>query len=193
MVLIIKKKKSTIFFLCLFCLICCLFSCERSQYNNLILSPNEKAVNELLSQLANKFERQYKIKPVATNVAMHGGIVRMLGLDFQVIGPLTKEDIRRLLIKLVQEFLITVNTDEKIRTFLKKYPFTIKNISITLFIDYANGQYVLDPEIGIAGISTAELNYKYLDIDPETYINFKKVDQETYEEALDMLENIQNK
>ncbi len=102
------------------------------------------------------------MKTIATNVSMPGGIVKLLGLDFQVRGPLLREEIRKILIESVHDFLVYVNSDAAVRPYLENYPFEIKNVEITLFFIDAQGLELDDPYIGIAGISRGRLDYQIL-------------------------------
>jgi len=150
------------------------------------ISENEKSVNNILYEIAYSFKKKYKLYPIATIVAMPGGIVKELGLDFQIIGPLSKDEIRRILINLAQEFLVFVNSDEAVRPYLENYPFEIKNIEITLFLKDSKGREIEDPHIGIAGISRGRLDYEILVITDIPKV-ISRV-EESYEEALKALQ-----
>ncbi|MCW3109843.1 MAG: hypothetical protein JWQ09_4349 [Segetibacter sp.] len=114
---------------------------------------------------------------------MPGGIVKLLGLDFQMVGPLQKEEIRKLLIQLAQEFLIYVNSNEAIKPYLEHYPFEIKDIDIILFFIDSQGKELEDPKIGIAEISGGELSYETITT-TDNIPSIKQRLKESYEEAL---------
>lgn len=116
-------------------------------------------MNNLLAQAAKDFKKKYKMLPVATNIAMLRGIIKLLGLDFQVQGPLSKDEIRKILINISQEFILKINSIEELKKLLQNYPFEIENIDITLFIIDSNGKGLDAPHIGIAGIKKGRLNY----------------------------------
>jgi len=176
------KKKLFMYLLSFF-----LMSCEMQNFqNDENISGSEHAVNTLLDRIAHSFEKKYKINPMATNVAMPGGIVKLLGLDFQMRGPLSKEEIRKILITLGEDFLVFVNSDENIKPYLKNYPFRIENIEITLFFLDLKRMELLDPYIGIAEISGGPLNYKIL-TRTDSILSIKSASEESYEEALQAL------
>lgn len=163
----------------------CLIGCTTNQDEQYAIPKSEQAVNNLLDKIAVSLRKEYKMKPVATNVAMPGGVVKLLGLDFQIIGPLSRDEIRKVLIESAQDFLACVNSDEAVRPYLENYPFEIKNIEIILFVIGSKGIRLDDPYIGIAGMSYGKLFYETLittDI-PTTKSEFK----ETYEEAVQAL------
>ena len=88
-------------------------SCGISENHRTYVSENEQSVNELMSKIAGTFEQNYKVKTVATNVGMPGGDVKLFGLEFHIKGPLTKKEIRKILISMAQKFLEIVNANEK--------------------------------------------------------------------------------
>ncbi|PJD93787.1 MAG: hypothetical protein CK425_12420 [Parachlamydia sp.] len=177
-----KKMLSLMYLLSFF-----LMSCETQNYQNgEDRSSRGQVVNDLLYRIENSFEKKYKINAIATNISMPGGVVKLLGLDFQMLGPLSKEEIRKILITLSEEFLVFVNSDEAIKPYLKNYPFRIENIGITLFFIDSQRMDLDDPYIGIAEISRGFLEYKIL-ITIDDIPSFKSTSKESYEEALEAL------
>jgi hypothetical protein len=156
--------------------------------NHYEIPKSEKAVNSLLHRIEISLTKKYKIKTIGTDVSMPGGDVRLLGLDFAIRGPLSKEEIRKILINLVQEFLAIVNSDEAVRPYLTHYPFKIEDINIALFLKDAKGSGIDEPSIGIAEISRGILAYKTI-IRTEGIPAFKNKDKESYEEALKAIFN----
>lgn len=176
-------RKTLSIFMLLFYL---LTGCEMSNYKTNETPKSEGAVNNLLSQMARSFEKKYKMSTIATNVAMPRGVVKILGLDFQMLGPRSREDIREILINSVQDFLLFVNSNEEVRPYLENYPFEIKNVEITLFFINSKRMELNDPYIGIAGISEGKLDYQIL-IDTDGIPSIKNEYVESYDEALNAL------
>lgn len=149
---------------------------------------SEKVVNDLLYQIECNFKKKYRIKTIATNVSMPGGVVQLLGLDFQIYGPLSKEEIRKILINMAQDFILYINSCEKIKPYLKKFPFGIENIDITLLFIDSNGFDLDYPYISIAEISHGKIVYKSL-IKINNIPSIKSKFEESYEEALKTILN----
>jgi hypothetical protein len=179
----------------LLCLTFFLMYCQMSNSQGYEMSNSQKyeipksgqAVNGLLCRIEHSLEKKYKMKTIGTNVAMPGGVVKLLGLDFHIRGPLSREEIRKILIESAQDFLTMVNSDEAVRSYLENYPFKIENVHITLFCIDSRGFKLDDPYIGIAGIARGELDYKILittDIP-----SIKSEFEESYEEAMEALQN----
>ncbi|HEV8052733.1 MAG TPA: hypothetical protein VGP47_09570 [Parachlamydiaceae bacterium] len=138
---------------------------------------------------AHKLAKRYNMRISGITGGM-ADCVNLLGLDFQIQGPLSKEQLRRILIDSVQELLNAVNLDDQIRPFLKNYPFTEKQIIITLFIKDKNGNDVYDPEIAVASSWHGTINYNTDDKDNK-YVYKQKI-KEDYQTALKII-NDENK
>jgi hypothetical protein len=178
-------KEVIIFFLSLGVVV--FMGCNMSQHESENIPMSEQAVNSLMGKIARSFKQKYNMRACGLAVAMPRGVVKELGLDFRIYGPLSRDEIRKVLVRSVQEFLLLVNSDEAVKPYLENYPFTFKNVDISLFLNGFNGNGLDDPHIGIAGISKGKLDYEILittDI-PTTKSRFV----ETYEEALKALEN----
>lgn len=163
-----------------------LFAWEAVYSQQQKLPEKELAINALLNRISNSFKEKYKINVTSTNVSMPDGVIKLLGLDFQMIGPRSKEEIRKILIELAQEFSIYVNSDDKIKPFLEDYPFEIKMVEITLFFIDLNHRGLTDPYISIAGISRGKLDYWTL-VKSNGVLAIKSEFEETYQEALEIL------
>jgi hypothetical protein len=149
------------------------------------MSEAEKAVNHLISEIELKLTKKYHMRTTGIVVGMPGGIVKELGIKFQIEGPLSKQALRELLIFSTQDFVDYLNANQKIQPFLEKQPFGIKNVEITLFLIDSSGMNIDHPHIGIAGICRGVLYYLTLkdsDMPPA-----KTRTEESYEEAIRIL------
>lgn len=157
----------------------CMYGCNSNSKH--ISPPYVEMASKIRSEIAQKLAKRYNMKIFGIGGGM-ADCVNFLGLDFQIRGPLTKEQLRRILIDSVQELLNAINENEQIRPYLKNYPFTEKEISITLFIKDPNGNKIYDPEIGIASAGQGTMYY-YTD-DKENLYVYKQEIEEDYETAL---------
>lgn len=117
--------------------------------------------------------------------------VRLMGFDFQIRGPLPKEQIREIIVDGVEEFLKAINSNEKIRSSLKNYPFTSNGIRISLIINDKNNNDIFYPEISSAFISRGNIYYFYAD--KEDIYSFKSEEEENYETAKKIVYESRNK
>lgn len=145
-----------------------------------------------MARNAKALAKKYCARPVGITVAMPGGNIQYLELEFQIDGPLSRSEIRKILIKLAHDFLADINSDVQLCSYLRNNSLTIKEIGIGLFLVDLSGRGLRDPAIGIADISKGELEYDILvetyDVDFKKNIpSFKSKYRESYEEAVKIL------
>lgn len=160
-----------------------LISCTGQKY---YISDREKAVNRQMGLSAKILSKKHNMRPCATTVAMPGGNIKYLELEFDIDGPLRQNIIRKTLINSVHDFLDNINNDKELCRYLKNGYMDISEVGITLFIRDANGYLIYEPEIGIASINKGTL--EYIQDDPtEISIKGLKATKESYEEAIEIL------
>lgn len=149
----------------------------------------DQSMDQILNNFSKYMEKKYHLIPVGTTIGSPGGIIRLLGLDFQIDRVLTKEEARQILMDGAQKFLFEINNDENIRKSLKNYPFTEKNIRIVIFIHDSNGQSVFHPNLGTASILNGELCFTTTD--SQNTLRYETDESESYQEALKIYEKRQ--
>jgi hypothetical protein len=145
-------------------------------------SKGEQLINSTLAKAAKIIKEKYNIKPSGVGVAMPGGPIQEVTLCFDTKYSYSKDQLRELLIKSMEELLNQVNKNKEIQEFLKEKPFTIKNIQIIIYNHDERGREVYDPEISTAEISQGILTYQTVDL-TDTF-KYKNEFEETYEDAL---------
>lgn len=154
--------------------------------NGYRISEGEKLVNSTLEKSMKVITEKYEVKPRGVGAAMPGGPIQILTLCFNTKYPLTKEQLRELLVNLANELVHQVNENTKIQKYLKEIPFTIRNTKIIIQNTDKNGFEVFDPEISVARITEGKLIYRTTDKN-DTF-KYKNEFEETYEEALKKIE-----
>lgn len=152
------------------------------------MSKGEQLVNNILAKTAKIIEKKYNIKPSGTGAAMPGGPIQELTLCFNTRSPNTKEQLRYLLIKSAHELQKQVIENKDIQEFLKERPFKISNIQIIIYNCDKNGREIYDPAISTAEISHDRLNYNT--IDPNDSFKYKSEYEESYQDALKLLQDL---
>ena len=105
-------------------------------------------------------------------------------MGFDKIGePYNIKKARNLLVFAVETFLNEFNKDEKMKPYLLNYPFTSKNIKITIFFFDKNEDHHIAPSISIVALRDSDLK------NPVCYEIRKNdslytIHRESYEEAL---------
>ena len=109
----------------------------------------------------------------------------LMSLSFQRFGPpLTKEEARRLILASLDDYLIAVNKDEDIRPYLKNYPFTPKNINLSIFNYYPDKSDVYHPYIVTVAAHEGEICF-YTKVPNK--LKYYSEEYETYDEAVAIL------
>jgi hypothetical protein len=148
--------------------------------------PSEKVrfASEIRSKVAKKLRDEMDLIPFGFGGRMMYQIKR-LNLAFQYRHPIDIEGGRELLMQAANVFLEEVNTNEKIRPYLDIYPFEPKNIKIIVSLQDSDGRNVSDGELALITFRDGVLQYKFNDLNSSFY----RVVEETYEEALEIIQN----
>lgn len=154
--------------------------------NQVYPSKQERLVNHILDKAATLIEKKYKLNTIGQGSAMPGGVIRKFNLVFDTNKRYPKEYLRKLLIDCTNDLLHQVNTNEEIRPFLIKDPFTEKNVQIIIHNHDKNRRELFDPEIAVAEISEGILTYKTND--PNDSFKYKNTYTERYTDALRALQ-----
>lgn len=159
-----------------------LFSGGCMSSSNIEYSKEDRLVTQIEAKLAQHLAAKYGLRVVGDSTSMPGGVIKEVGLLFQVNHLLTREEARELLVNCVQEFLSEMNSNEEIRPHLENYPFTSKNIDITVFIKDQKGKDVFDPNLGVVHARFGKLDYATYKKENEFYQHQSDY-EETFEEA----------
>ena len=149
---------------------------------------SEKAVDDLIGQVVPSLSKKYKMKAFGTAIAMPGGTVKGLGLRFHLLGPLSVEALRKILVEAGNDFLQLVNADERVRPFLEVYPFTLDRIEVVLFLIDSKRFDLESPDVGTARIRNGVLSYEWI-LRVKGRLTTQKELKESYAEALKALQD----
>jgi hypothetical protein len=139
---------------------------------------------EIRYAIAQRLAQEFQMAPFGEGGSFYD-CVRELFLAFHIQGPLTKDQLRNILVTCVKELLEEVNSNDELRPYLKVYPFTSQEISITLFVIDKKGAEIYDPNIGVASAEEGKLIYKTIDRNDGLKNQSKII--ESYEDALEIV------
>jgi len=149
------------------------------------ISEKQKLANEVRRKAATKIKKETQLSPCGTMGQMLNEIQK-LGLSFQYNQPIDIVEGRRLLIQAVNTMLDEVNQEERIHSYLIRYPFRPQNIRIAIFLSSDDGGDVECGALSVIKFEDGALEYK---IDTPEKIKFITVYKETYEEALERIKD----
>lgn len=150
------------------------------QNNQYIPADYVVRADKITANVEAKLVKRYSMRVVGRTGGMID-YVNVLGLSFQIHGPLTKDKLREILVDCVEEFLSQINSDEKLRPFLKNYPFTPKEINIAIFVVDDTGRKIYDPSITVASAYHGKIWYDTVDINDN--FGYKSSTEEDYKTA----------
>jgi hypothetical protein len=163
------------------CMLSFLFGCSSFSFS----SDYEKIADKITEKTAKELKAQKNLYLVGTGGQMMDDIqMMMMGFNFYRVVDI--ETARQLLVDSVQEYLSAINSNEEIRPHLHNYPFTAKNVEIVIYFYNSDGSEISSGKINIAAANQGKVIY-YID-DPEKN-NIKPIHEETYEEALMLVNN----
>ena len=96
-------------------------------------SAASQILNDFIVQTGKKLGQKYNMSQNCIGGGIDNGIWLMCFGFQRYDSYLTEEDARKLIIDCVNDCLEAVNHDEKLRPFLKVFPFTAKNLKFTIF------------------------------------------------------------
>ena len=182
------KKTKIYFFTILFIfigLVVLSFSMNRNVNLNQGLSEESQVLYGFIDREAKKLGAKYGMEHCGTGGGGRDGIW-LMSLSFQRFGShLNEEDARKLIINCSNDFIESINNDETIRPFLKIYPFSAKNIDLTIYNYQENGRWIYYPDIFIENNAEGKIAF-YTKDESEKY-GYKTEKYETYEEAVAIL------
>ena len=151
------------------------------------LSAEDEILYRFLKEEGQFLEKKYHMRQCATGL---GGMdkIWLMSLSFQRFGnPLNEIDSRELIIHCVDDFLEAINNNEELRPILESYPFTAKNLELTIFNYDKNQNSIYFPAIAVVSNSRGKI--AFLTETATTKYGYHTEKYETYEEAVVILQN----
>ncbi|MFA6118866.1 MAG: hypothetical protein WCT85_05535 [Parachlamydiales bacterium] len=156
-----------------------LISCSKEERD---MHKRNKIEQKLLLKTTNQLESEKQLKFTGYGGSSDKGLT-MLSLSFEADKNYDIQTGRKLIVYCAEKFLENINSDEKIRPYLKSYPFHSKDIQ--LFISINNKSKISD-ENHLESIILGKGSIDYLIYDENHRL--KTVREETYEEALNIIQ-----
>lgn len=140
------------------------------------VSPDVRLVKEITTSTAKQLKDQQSLYLVGTGSQMMHGI-EMLMMAFHFYETVDIKTARELLVESVEQYLFAINSNEKIRPYLRPYPFTAENVEIVIYFYSAKGVRVDSGEISTAAVNRGKMIY-YMQ-DPADH-HLKTIEEEPY-------------
>ncbi len=159
--------------LILFFLLILLSSCFENQQHK-----SQQHACKMRNEVISILTKRHKMESTELSCGGMFDCVQDLSLTFEIEGPKTKEELRRIMVDSLETFLKAINNDKQLRPYLIIYPFSIKQIYLTIFVRDKDQYYIWHPEIRRVSMHLNGITYITYD---QEYNRTEFV--ETYEEA----------
>ena len=122
-----------------------------------------KYVHEIVREFAREVYKKYGLYCESSGGSMPHD-VEEISIDFTVRKRATIEEARKLEVELIESFLKKVNAHEKIRPFLREYPFTPRRAGITIAFTKQNGCWSHDGSVVYVNTGKGNLYYNKAEV-----------------------------
>lgn len=157
-----------------------MFSCS---CNNHQFPYYERLADQITAKTAKKLRKEKNLYLIGTGGRMMDDI-KMMAMAFNYYHAVDLENARELLLYAAKEYLSAINSNDKLRPYLHDYPFTDKNIEISIYFFNQDGTHVSLQNINVASADEGVLSY-YVDY-PDKY-TLKLIHRESYEDAANLI------
>ncbi len=140
---------------------------------------------QIRSQTGRQLEKEKGLRPVGTMGQMMDD-VQAIGLFFQYFQLVDLAEARSLIVYATQTFLKNINDNKEIRPYLHNYPFTAKNLEITISVSQKDGYPPPQGNIQVVSMDNGVISYELTA--PSKFEPWPVLHKETYEEALKIVE-----
>jgi hypothetical protein len=170
-----------------------------------------KYVNEIVSGFVKDTEKKHKLHCYASGGSMPNDVEK-IEVFFDTHQHATVEDARKIEVDIIQSLLKRINSHEKIRPYLKEYPFKTDRIGLLISFLSKTNEHPIDGSVASVFLAKNKIFYRAAEIHiqkptPLTYMNDKNeivrefieggprerlipIMNESYEEALKIVEGI---
>ena len=166
-----------------------LFSLYSREAHMNIKEPSlDDVANNFIIKEAKILEKKYAMRLSGIGGREKNGRIWVMNASFDRDDSLISEsEARWLIISCVNDYLEAVNRDESVRPYLLNYPFTYKNLTISIHHMQKDGHVAYYPYISLVNISNGKIGI-FTD-DPADRYKYKTEKYEPFEEALAIVEN----
>jgi hypothetical protein len=143
-------------------------------------------VERIIQSSSKCLAARYNMRPIGTSVSMPADNVKRIGVHFEIVGPLTQDQLRPIMVDCVNQFINSMNANEELRPYLHDYPTSIVNVDVVLFVVDSRGGDLPYPNIVVAKTRDSDLLYSTIQWTPERK-DFIHVARESFQVATDIV------
>ncbi|MFI5344064.1 MAG: hypothetical protein ACHQUC_07580 [Chlamydiales bacterium] len=144
---------------------------------------DDQLVYDSMLKSIKPIEKKYQVYTVGTGLdgGSEGEGFRVLSITLERRGEkMKKEEARKLIVAVVDEFIVELNKDVKIKPYLKDFPLSYNNVEVTIVNYDDSGADVYNPFIESMTADSGNICYGILELNSNKYASREK---ETFEQA----------
>jgi hypothetical protein len=146
--------------------------------------PHSKEARRVMSVFIAKVQKKHGLFLTSSGGALMED-VKAVFLSFGLEKRVSVEEARELYVKIAQELLAEINTDEGIRPYLRKYPFDMNDIKLGL--SFYDGYLKEPPENYVVYVFNNKNKINYSKQEPKK-LGFSRITSEVFSEAVRKVE-----
>ncbi|CCB92269.1 putative uncharacterized protein [Waddlia chondrophila 2032/99] len=153
------------------------------------MSESSRMAYEMVDELTDPYEELYGLRLSGISEAAPDGKYDNLGMDFQTYRMLSKDEGRRLILTIMDEFLDKINNTQAFRKHLTVHPFDSNHIVINIYPNEKTGKSIFFPNLDAVLIYNEKIYYKYYLKELGDAWKDRQEEVETIEEARRIVES----
>jgi hypothetical protein len=147
------------------------------------------AIDKLVQKVSKRLEKRHQL--TLSNYASRRPDERLdeMVLQFEIRGPLPRQQLRIILVDCANELVHEVNRNEALKPHLASDPFTPNNVHITLWVkDLVGNEPPPPPNVGIAKFQEGEVSFSIIDYTRGMPVVVTELSRESFEIAAQIVE-----
>lgn len=145
----------------------------------------ERIADKITIETAKTLKKEMGLECVGIGGGMMD-VIRCMTMSFHLDHEVSITEARRAVVGATEAYLHAINGSKRIRPYLKNYPFTQRDVGVTIFVHKAKGMYVDPGKIACITARGSVVSYELYEPNPNGSM-FKDFCEEPYEEALRIL------
>lgn len=165
-------------------------SCTPNWYLN--VPQNLKVAGHVSKEASSEIELKYGVvfNGIGWGSDKTNDLINMISLGFTINRKISINEAREIILDSINIYLDEVNKNEEIKPYIVNGYLRPSNLQIRLFIHNKNGGFLHDPDISVVHFNGKRISYATNDVN--ICAPFKNVIYETYEEALQKMQESGN-
>lgn len=136
-----------------------------------------KALNDYIANFNNEITKK---EPLSFTGCFDSGSqsIEQISLYYSSSNPQDLSGARKMFVTFVEQFLVGLNQNVKLKRQLASYPFDVKGLDIIIFFRNKKGNYASSPDVGQIAMKDGDVTYYSY-----SKSGFKELKQESYSSA----------